>query len=154
MGSYYTCFRRDFWGQAYDKDKRSWTQFGESGRQLTHPSNSLCKWGSPLGLPCLFESVNVSQKEIVTSPFSGRGAWWNSLKTGPLPPLCAGLTHANANESWPSQGSVGRRPGALEQTRKECYFISGILGKEGQREGSWAVRGWSERENEYKCSLP
>lgn len=33
----------------------------------------------------------------------------------------------------------------LEQTRKECYFISGILGKEGQREGSWAVSGWRER---------
>lgn len=40
---------------------------------------------------------------------------------------------------------MGRLPGALEQTRKECYFISGILGKEGQREGSWAVRGWRER---------
>lgn len=35
---------------------------------------------------------------------------------------------------------MGRLPGALEQTCKECYFISGILGKEEQREGSWAVR--------------
>lgn len=42
---------------------------------------------------------------------------------------------------------MGRLPGALEQTRKECYFISGILGKEGQREGSWAVRGWREKMN-------
>lgn len=36
---------------------------------------------------------------------------------------------------------MGRLPGALEQTCKECYSISGILGKEEQREGSWAGRG-------------
>lgn len=110
-------------------------------RRAAYPTPNSPQVRQPPGLPCLFQSVNVSQKEIVTSPFSGRDAWWNSLKTGPLPPLHAGLTHANANESWPSQGSVGRLPGALEQTCKECYFISGILGKEGPREGSWAVVG-------------
>lgn len=122
-----------------------------AGSSPTH--QPLHKWDGSPGLPCLFESVNVSQKDIVTSPFSGKGAWWNSLKTRPLLPLQAGLTHANANESWPSLGSAGRRPEVLEQTRKECYFISGILGKEGQREGSWAVRRRSEGENEYECFL-
>lgn len=143
--SYYTRRRGDFRGQACAKDERSWTQSRESGRQFPHPLSTARVRQLP-GLPCLFESVKVSQKEIVTSPFSGREAWWNSLKTGPLPPLQPGLTQANANESWPSQRSEGRLPAALEKTCKECYFISGILGKEGQREGSWAGRGWRERE--------
>ena len=122
------------------------------GRQGANPSTALCT-SQTAPWPSLRVWICVSQKEIVTAPFSGRGAWWNSLKTGPLPPLHAGLTHANANESWPSQGSAGKLPGALEQTWKECYFISGILGKEGPREGSWAVRGWRERDNEYECLL-
>lgn len=60
-------------------------------------------------------------------------------------PLCTGLSHAhaNANQPWPSQGSVGRLPGTGEQTFKECYFISGILGKEGRKRevGQWNKLG-------------
>lgn len=72
--------------------------------------------------------------------------WQGSLLKGPVnrasPSPSLWPAHANANQSCPGQGSAGRLPGTGEQTRKECYFISGILGKEGwQREvGQWKNR--------------
>lgn len=68
--------------------------FGD--QQAAHPpTNLFTRETAPRGLPCLFESVNVSQKDIVTSFLAGAPDETPENKASPSP---SGWPPANANE--------------------------------------------------------